>query len=148
MRKNDLMTGARYIILRGSVGVYEGMHDGALTLADGSVFYGGDGALRFRIARDDGDKVVLLTSGAEVIEPEETKFTRERQESEHAAQIQAARDEAIAFLARLGITQVAVPGGPYRSDAPRVRLSGAAVDADDVLVGGLSIGELRRIAGT
>jgi hypothetical protein len=59
------MTDARYIILRGSVGVYEGMHDGALTLADGSVFYGGDGALRFRIARDDGDKVVLLTSGAE-----------------------------------------------------------------------------------
>lgn len=121
MRRPDLVIGLRYVI-RGVNDrpetahiecVYEGPHDGVLTLADGSTYHGEEGTLRFGVSDGKATRIVLLGSGVDVIETTQTRIERERQEAEHAAGVAAARAEARQFLAGLGITDVHTPGDRY-----------------------------------
>jgi hypothetical protein len=144
MRRPDLVIGLRYVI-RGINDrpetahiecMYEGQHDGVLTLADGSTYHGDRGTLRFRVSDGASTRIVLLGNGVDVIETTQTR-------------IAAARAEARQFLAGLGITDVYTPGD-RRSDwtggKRPVSVLEASENADELTVNGLTIGQLRAIA--
>jgi hypothetical protein len=129
--------------------VYEGQHDGVLTLADGATYLGDRGTLRFRVSEGKATRIILLGNGVEVIETTQTRIERERQEAEYAAGVAAARAEARQFLAELGITDVYTPGDRRRdwtSGQRPVSVLEASENADELTVNGLTIGQLRAIA--
>src|SRR4051812_10532094 len=99
MRRPDLVIGLRYVLQgvndRPDIAhiecVYEGPHDGVLTLADGSTYHGEAGTLRFMVNDGEGTRIILLDNGLNVIETTQTRIERERQEAEHASRVAAAR---------------------------------------------------------
>lgn len=148
MRAPDLVVGAKYIIKKAgaSSAVYEGRHEGKVTLADGSTFYGGSGALRFRYTDVATGKEVfaLLENGAEVEEAEATKLERERIFRERKAREDAALAEATSFITALGFN--VVERSYQASKEPQaVALGYAKETADEIEVDGVTIGKLRSM---
>jgi hypothetical protein len=157
MLKTKLLVGESYI-LKGIndrpdtaevVCAYEGDTDGQLQTADGATFWAGERVLRFRVCDPGGSvQIALYSTAGDVIEIVQTRRDRERREAEHAARIDAARAQALEFLAGLGVTDVYVPGGDARyafDHDYQAGLMGGAQTADELKVSGLKIGDLRRI---
>ncbi|WP_460348567.1 hypothetical protein [Actinoallomurus acanthiterrae] len=129
--------------------MYEGRHNGVLRLADGATFEGGKGTLRFRVTEQGKDpRIVFLRDGTEVIETEAARRERRQQEGEKAVRRAKMREQAVDFLNRYGIElDSSDDRGPFKPSYRRIGLDFTDADtADDVLVRGLTLGHLRRIA--
>lgn len=148
MRAPDLVVGAKYIIKRaGNVSaVYEGKHEGKIACADGSTFYGSNGALRFRFKNPQTghEELALLENGSEVEEAEATKLERERITAERRAREEAALLEAKGFIEELGFVIV---DRWYRSnnDPLAIGLGYPKEAANEIEVEGVTIGKLRSM---
>jgi len=144
MRFGQLMPGEKYLITGGLIATYEGKHDEVLTLADGAVYDGSRGMLRFRVAYDDGDQIVFLDSGADVKESIEARDARLAQEADVKARKERAFAEATSFLEGVGLT-LTENSWSTRGKPGTAYIRAGELEADDIDVDGLTVGKLRAL---
>lgn len=146
MRANELMEGQTYILESPHVGVatYRGRHTGQLTLEDGSKLVAHANYLKFEREVDGRLQVVLVENGAGVVEAEQTKVEREREQEAKRIRMEQATQAAHDFMQSLGFTQPADRVARLGENEYRLNVYGKE-KVDEIELDDFTIGELKAV---